>query len=95
MSHPYGDLLLMPRPPRLQIVMMKFTFRVFHPVLLWFRVIVMSRFLFRAQCFLDPPPLPVPLFAPALPRRLMAVTDALLGMVNIDLLLLPVQPGVP
>jgi hypothetical protein len=39
-------------------------------------------------CFLVPPPLPVQLFALALPHRLVVVGNALLGMVNIDLLLL-------
>jgi hypothetical protein len=53
-----------------------------------FCLIVMMRFLFRVLCFLVPPPLPVPWFAPALPQRLVAVANALLGMVNIDLLLL-------
>jgi hypothetical protein len=47
-------------------------------------VIVMMRFLFCTLCFLVFPQLPVPLFALAMPRRLVAVADALLGMVNID-----------
>jgi hypothetical protein len=63
-----------------------------HRVLLWFRVIVMTRFLFRVLCFLIPPPLPASLFTLALPRRLVAVADALLGMVDIDLLLLLPSP---
>jgi hypothetical protein len=47
----------------------------------------MIRLLFRAlPCFLVPPPLLVPFFDLALHRRLVA--DALLGMVNTDLLLL-------
>jgi hypothetical protein len=40
-------------------------------------------------CFLVPPQLPVPVFAPALPRGLVAVADNLLGTANVDLLLLP------
>jgi hypothetical protein len=48
----------------------------------------MMRFLSRALGFLFFPfPLSVPLFALDLPRT--HVADALLGMVNIDLLLLP------
>jgi hypothetical protein len=39
------------RPPRLQTVMIKFPCHVFHPILLWFRVIVMMRFLFHVLCF--------------------------------------------
>jgi hypothetical protein len=56
---------------------------------LWFHMILMTRFLFCATCFLVPPPLPVPFFALALRRRLVAVADALLGMIDIDFLLLP------
>jgi hypothetical protein len=63
-------------------------FRVFNPALLWFYVIVMMRSLLRVMSFLAPPRLPVPLFALALPRRLVTVADALLDMVNIDLLVL-------
>jgi hypothetical protein len=63
-------------------------FRVFHPILIWFRVIVMRRFLFPLPSFLVSPPLHVPVFAPSLPRRLVAEDDAFLGMVNIDLHLL-------
>jgi hypothetical protein len=48
------------RPPRLQAMLMKLTFHVFHPVLLWFRVIVMTRFLSCAQDFLFFPSLPFP-----------------------------------
>jgi hypothetical protein len=66
---------------------LKFLFHIFHPVLLWFRVIVMMRFLFHVLCFLVPPPPPVPLFALALPRRLVDVADGLLGMVHIDFFL--------
>jgi hypothetical protein len=58
MPHPPGNNLLMLRPPRLQIVMMKFLF--FHPTLLWFGVIVMMWFLFRALCLLGPPPFGCP-----------------------------------
>jgi hypothetical protein len=74
------------RLPHLQAVMIKFPFRNFHPVLVWFRVSVMSRFLFDSLCFLFFPLLPVPLFDLDLPRKL--VGDATLGMFNIDLLLL-------
>jgi hypothetical protein len=38
------NLLLMLRLPRLQTVMIKFSFQVFHPVLLWFRVIVLFKY---------------------------------------------------
>jgi hypothetical protein len=75
------------RPPCLKAVVIKFPFRVFQPVLLWFRVIVMMRFLFRVLCFRVPLALPFPLFALPLPHRLVALASALLGMVNIDLLL--------
>jgi hypothetical protein len=68
----------------LQTVMMKFPFRVVHPVLLWFRVKVMMRFVFRALRFLVPPPLLVPSFA--LPCR--PVADALLDVVKFDFLIL-------
>jgi hypothetical protein len=44
------------------------------------------RFLFLALCFLVPPPLPVPLFT--LPRSLVAMADAIVGMANIHLPLL-------
>jgi hypothetical protein len=64
---------------------------VFHPVLLWFRVIVMMTLLFQALCLIVFLLLPVPLFALDLPCRLVAVADALLGMVTIDLLLRPVD----
>jgi hypothetical protein len=53
------------------------------------------RFLFHVLCFLIPPPLPVPCFALALPRRLVAVANAFLGVVNIDLLLLTLFPWSP
>jgi hypothetical protein len=50
---------------------------------------MIMRFLFRAPVFLAfPPPPPFLLFAINMPRRLAAVADALLGMVNSDLLLL-------
>jgi hypothetical protein len=47
----------------------------------------MIRFLFRPVLLVHPP-LSGPLFALALPHRLVAVADALWVMVNIDLLLL-------
>jgi hypothetical protein len=85
----HGDLLLFLQVHHLQTVPMKFPFGVFHPVLLWFRVIVMMRFQSHTQDFLVfPPSLPLPLFALNLPRRLAAIADAFLGMVNIDWLLL-------
>jgi hypothetical protein len=69
--------------------MTKFLFRVSRAVLLWFRVMVMPRFLSRALvCRAFPPPPPFLLFALNLTRRLTAAADALSGMVNTDLLLL-------
>jgi hypothetical protein len=62
---------------------MKFTFRVSHTVLLWFRVMVMLRFLSRTPVFLAFPP-PLLLITLNLPHRLGAAADALLGMVNTD-----------
>jgi hypothetical protein len=73
--------------------MMKFSFRVSHTVLLWFYVMAMLRFLSSGSCapvflaFPPPPPLLLILFALNLPCRLAAVVNALLGMVNFDLLL--------
>jgi hypothetical protein len=56
--------------------------------MLWFCVMVMLRCLSGAPVFLAfPPPPPHLLFALSLPCRLAAVADALLGMVNSDLLL--------
>jgi hypothetical protein len=49
---------------------------------------VMMRFSFRVLCFLVPPPLPVPSFSLALPCKLVAMADALLGLVDLDFLLL-------
>jgi hypothetical protein len=69
-------------------VMAKFLFRVSHTVLLWFCVMGTLSFLSRAPaCLAFPPPPPLLLFALNLPCRLVAVADALLGMVNSDLLL--------
>jgi hypothetical protein len=70
--------------------MIKVPFRVFHPILLWFLVIVMMGFVSHVPCFLVPPPLRVPLFA--LTRRLVAEADALLG--NMDFVLFLLLPGV-
>jgi hypothetical protein len=64
---------------------------VFHPVLLWFRVTVMMRLLFTALCLIVFLLLSVPVFALDLPCRLVAVADALLDMITIDLLLRPVD----
>jgi hypothetical protein len=83
------SLLPMLLLPLLPTVMMKFSFRMSHTVLIWFCVMVMLRFLSRTPVFLAfPPPPPLVLFALNLPYRLAAVADALLGMVNSDLLLL-------
>jgi hypothetical protein len=63
---------------------------------LWFRVIVMLRFLSRAPVFLafSPPP-PFLLFALNLPCRLAAFANAPSGMDNSDLLLLlPPPPSI-
>jgi hypothetical protein len=69
--------------------MMKFTFRISHSTLLWFRAMLMLRFLSRAPVFLAFPP-PLLLFTRSLqlPCRLPATADALSDMVNSDLLLL-------
>jgi hypothetical protein len=78
-------------------------------VLLWFHVMVMLRFLPCTPAFLTfAPPLPLllfalnllfapnPLFALKLPRRLVAAADALLVMVDTNLLLLlPLLLGAP
>jgi hypothetical protein len=48
----------------------------------------MMRFLCYVLYFLVPPPLPSLVFPLALPCKLAAVADALLGMVHSDLLLL-------
>jgi hypothetical protein len=47
----------------LQRVVMKFAVCVLQPDLLWFRLKVMKRFLFRALCMPYPPPLPVLMLA--------------------------------
>jgi hypothetical protein len=74
--------------PRLLTVMMKFPFSISHTVLLWFCVMVMLRSLFHGPVFhAFPPPLPFILLALDLPCRLAADADALLGMVNSELLL--------
>jgi hypothetical protein len=78
----HGGLRLTLEPSILRTVMMKSPFRILYPILLWFHVIVLMRLFFCVLCFLVPPPLPIPLFA--LPCRLLAVADALLGMVNIN-----------
>jgi hypothetical protein len=46
------------------------------------------RFVFCALCFLIFPPFPIPVSPLDLPCRRVALADALLGMVNTDLLLL-------
>jgi hypothetical protein len=76
---------------------MKLLFCVFHNKLLWFRVIVKKRVLSRLEKKnhigsnhtregINPSSSFLQLFALNLPSRLAAVADALLGMVNIDLL---------
>jgi hypothetical protein len=75
--------------PCLLTVMMKFLFCVSHRGLLCFLVMVTMLFLSCAPVFLAfPPPPSLLLFALDLPRRLAAVANALMGMVNTDLLLL-------
>jgi hypothetical protein len=69
-------------PPRLQTAMMKLPL---HVVLLWFRGIVMMRFLCRAPRFLAFPPLP---FAPDLPCRPAAMAHTLSALINLHLFLL-------
>jgi hypothetical protein len=87
-------LVYMPLPPlnlllpRLLTVMMKFPLRVFHTILLWFRVVVLLRFLSCTPVFLAFPPPSLLLFALNMPCRLAAAADALSSMVNSDLLLL-------
>jgi hypothetical protein len=76
------------QPPHLQQVMMKFAFHVFHPILLWFRVIVTIRVLFRVLCCLVQPYPPVSLFALSLPSRVVAAPDALWGTGHTNLFLL-------
>jgi hypothetical protein len=121
LSRPLSGLLLMLRLARSQTVMMKFQSRVSHTKLLWFRVMVMLRFISRSSVSrlssftsgsppivrpqLAPQAGPnalsgmvdtnllillfhVPLFTLALPPRLVAMADAFLGLVNIDLVLL-------
>jgi hypothetical protein len=63
--------------------------RISHTALLWFRVMVIRRFLFCAPVFLTfPPPPPLLFFALNLPCRLAVAAVALSGMVNSDLPLL-------
>jgi hypothetical protein len=84
---PLGLLPLLLLPP-LPTVMMKFPFRAPPTILLWLHVLVMLRFLSCGQAFLTlTPPLPLLLFTLDLPCRLAAAADALLGLVNTDLLL--------
>jgi hypothetical protein len=86
--HELSNHLLMLLPTSLQTVMKRFLVSAFSSVVLLSRVIVMMRFVFHVLCFLVPPPLPVPLFALALPHRLVAMADALFGMVTVDLIVL-------
>jgi hypothetical protein len=64
--------------------MIKFPFHPLHPNLFW---VCITRFIFSALCFLVPP-----LPTPSLPNRHVAMADALLGMVKIELLLLLLLP---
>jgi hypothetical protein len=85
------SLLPMLLLPRLPTVMTRFSFLVSHTALLWFRVMVMPKFLSHAPEFLAFPP-PLLLFALDLPCGLAAVAHALLGMINSILLLLLPMP---
>jgi hypothetical protein len=87
MSNVTSQLLPVLLLPRLPAVMKKFPFRAFHSTLPWIRVMVMLRFLSRAQVFLAFPP-PLLCFALNLPCRLTALADALSGTLNCDLFLL-------
>jgi hypothetical protein len=90
MSRPPLSLLSVLLPLRL---MMKFPFSVSHNALLWFRVMVMLRFISLAPVFLAlPPPSPLLMFALNMPCGLEAAADALLGTFNSDLLLLLFLP---
>jgi hypothetical protein len=87
---PLGLLPVLLPLPCLSTLMMKFPFHASLTVLLWFRALVMLRFLSCTQAFLAlNPPLHILLFALNLPCRLAA--DALSGMLNTDLLLVPLQ----
>jgi hypothetical protein len=72
----------------LPTVMMKSPLRVSHTVLLWFRVMVLLRFLFCTQVILtfSPSP-PLLMFALNLPHRLAATANVLSGMINAIVLL--------
>jgi hypothetical protein len=85
------SLLPMLLLPRLRTSLTKFSFRGSRTVLLWFYVVVMLRFFSRLVFLAFLPPPPLLLFALNLPCRLAAVADALLGMVNSNLLLLLLQ----
>jgi hypothetical protein len=98
---PQGDLLLPLQPPHLSAVLMKLLSCVFHNKLLWFRVIVKKRVLSRLEKknpigskhtreAINPSSSFLQMFLLNLSSRLAAVADALLGMVDINLLsLLP------
>jgi hypothetical protein len=89
MSLPPLGLLLVLLLPLLPTVMMKFPFRVSHTILLWFRVLVLLRFLSRTPVFLafllHLPSYWSPLTCPG---GMAAVADAPSGMVNTDMLFL-------
>jgi hypothetical protein len=59
-----------------------------HPTLRWLFLVMVMIWFFCALRFLVPSPPPVPLFALALPFRLVGLADALLVAFSIDLLLL-------
>jgi hypothetical protein len=84
----HGVLLLMLWPAHVQTELMKFASCSFHPALLRFCVMAMIRFIFCALLRFVFPSCTVPFFALDLPSRVVAVADALSGMVHSDLLLL-------
>jgi hypothetical protein len=59
-----------------------------HPTLRWLFLVMVMMWLICALRFFVPSPLLVPLFALALPFRLVGLADALLGAFHIDWLLL-------
>jgi hypothetical protein len=85
-SLPPLSLLLELLLPRLTIVNIKFPVRVPHTFLLWFRDMVMLRFLSCAHvCLAYTSPPPLRLFTLHLPCRLAAAADAPSDVFNTDL----------
>jgi hypothetical protein len=70
-SPPNYFLIMLPPPPW-QAVLLKFPFRGFHLFVLWFRVTVMTRFVFSALRFLVFPHTCVPLLWP-MPSWLISI----------------------